>query len=111
MSRYIYYLSRALSLLIVIYYIFYFGSGPTPIFSSSPVPQVMAVLIVAALALLAWKIPMMGGVIYLLFGFRYFVMTTDNTSSSYWLLGVFFLTGVLFILEGYLKMKRQESLR
>jgi hypothetical protein len=111
MSRYIYYLSRALSVLIILYYIFYFGSGPTPVFSSSPVPHIMSALIVVAIALIAWKIPMMGGVIYLLFGFRYFVMTTDNVAQSYYLFGVFVFTGILFIIEGYLRMKRQESIR
>jgi hypothetical protein len=101
MNRSLFYLARALSLCIVVFFAFFLSESTLPPFRQN-YPLILA-LIVLGISICAWYIPMMGGVLFLLFGIRYFLMISnpDNWTPSLWLLAAFMVTGVLFMWEGY----------
>jgi hypothetical protein len=103
MQKILFYLARALTLAIMIYIIFFISNSPPPGFAGPyTTAHWLLILIVVGISIAAWKLPMMGGVLFLIFGFRFFIMIArpGNTTPGLLILGVFMLTAVLFIWEG-----------
>jgi len=106
MKKILFYLSRALSVVCVIYMMFFINLSPPPGFEGPwSTAHVILMLILLAISITAWKLPIMGGVLFFIFGFRFYIMIAppDNATPGLIILGVLMLTAALFIWEGYLR--------
>jgi hypothetical protein len=104
MIRIISYLSRTLSVVIIIFFAFFLTARTSPVFGGNQgLINELLTLIVIGITIAAWRIPMMGGVLFVMFGVRYFVMIAipGDLSPDLMVLGILVLTGILFMWEGY----------
>ena len=111
MQKVLFYLSRALTIVIVIYMMFFINITPPPgfegLFSTG---HILLFLVALGISIAAWKLPMMGGVLFIIFGFRFYIMIArpDNTAPGLIILSVLMLTAALFIWEGYLRNQKEN---
>jgi len=105
MSKIPFYLARLLSISIVIFFAFFLTPSTLPAFGDNF--SLILALIVLAITISAWFIPMLGGVLFLLFGARYFIMIAQpgDLTPALLVLTLFLVTGGLFMWEGYLTKK------
>ncbi|NMC27956.1 MAG: hypothetical protein GYA42_07385 [Syntrophomonadaceae bacterium] len=96
-----FYLARILSVSIVVFFAFFLAPATLPAFGDKF--SLILALIVLAITISAWYIPMLGGLLFVLFGVRYFIMIArpGELTPALLLLTVFLLTGGLFMWEGY----------
>ena len=101
MEKFLFYLARALTMAIAVFFAFFLTEATLPAFREEY--TIILTLFVFGIGLTAWFIPMMGGVLLVLFGLRYFVMIAQpgDLTPALLVLGVFLITGALFIWEGY----------
>lgn len=112
MQKILFYLARALTIVNVIYIVFYISLNPPPGFEGTySTAHVLLTLLVIGISIAAWKLPMMGGVLYFIFGFRFYIMIArpGNATPGLVILGVLMLTAALFIWEGYLRNQQENA--
>jgi|GEM_PF-1023456 len=112
MQKILFYLSRALTIVIVIYIMFFINLTPPPGFAGLfSTAHILLLLVVLGISIAAWKLPMMGGVLFFIFGFRFYIMIArpDNATPGLIILGVLMLTAALFIWEGYLRNQQGNA--
>ena len=74
MIKIITYAARILSIIIIIFFAFFLTARNAPVLGDLSLIREIFTLIVTGITIVAWRIPMMGGVLFLLFGVRYFIM-------------------------------------
>ena len=112
MIKIITYAARILSIIIIVFFAFFLTARNAPVLGDLSLIREIFTLIVTGITIVAWRIPMMGGVLFLLFGIRYFIMIArpGDINSALMIMGLFILTGVLFMWEGYHTNKGNKPL-
>lgn len=110
MNKTVFYLARALSIVIVLFFAFFLTAATLPTFGANY--SIILTIIVFCFSVVAWYIPMMGGLLLVLFGIRYFIMIAHpgNLTPALLILGLFLLTGGLFMWEGYKTQKGNKPI-
>lgn len=105
MKKFIYYLPRALSILIVAFFALFILEGFGPDFSwQDSVAHLVLTLGVLAVTIIAWTSPKIGGWFFLIFGIVYLTDVFESQMLTALLVGgVPLLTGILFLIEGFKK--------
>lgn len=104
MKKIIYYLPRALSILVVGFFAIFIleGFGPEFTWRDSLMHGLLA-LAVLIITLASWKWPKIGGWIFIVFGLRYLL---SASGLQWWLFiigGIPLIVGILFLIEGFKK--------
>jgi hypothetical protein len=110
MQKILFYVSRALTAVILIYTMFFIDLTPPPAvdgpFSTT---HILLFLIVLGISIAAWKLPMMGGVLFFIFAVRFYIMIANgNPHSSLIIVSILLFTAALFIWEGYLRNQKEN---
>jgi type II secretory pathway component PulF len=107
MKKFIYYLPRVLAVLIVAFLAVFILEGFGPEFSwQASLSHAILTLVVLAVTVVSWKWPKIGGWVFALFGVMYlFRASGENWVSGLVLGGLPLLIGVLFLVEGFKKVK------
>ncbi len=105
MKNFIYYLPRALAILIVVFFSIFILEGFSPEFGwIDSLMHLLVALVALGATIIAWKWPKIGGWIFIIFGLLFLSMAFR---SQYWggliIGGVPLLTGILFLIEGFRK--------
>lgn len=107
MKKFIYYLPRVLSILIIAFFAMFILEGLSPEFNwQDSLAHLVLALVVLLITIAAWKWPKIGGWFFFLFGLKYLLDVFDTE----WLNGLIvggipLLTGILFLIEGFRKQK------
>lgn len=105
MKKFLFWLPRALTILIVAFFAMFVleGFGPDFGWQDSVAHGVLA-LVALAVAIIAWKKPKIGSWFFVAFGIYYLLMAFKSWEWTGLLVGgVPLLTGVLFLVEGFRK--------
>ncbi len=111
MQKVLFFLSRALTIVVLIYIMFFINLTPPPGFEGLfTTTHILLFLVALGISIAAWKLPMMGGVLFFIFGFRFYIMIArpDNATPGLIVLSVLMLTAALFIWEGYLRNQQKN---
>ena len=106
MNKFIYYLPRILTILIVAFMAMFILEGFSPGFGwQDSLMHLLVTLIALGATILAWKRPQIGGWIFVLLGLRFLLMIFREQSwtNSIIIGGIPLLTGILFLTEGFRK--------
>ncbi len=108
MEKFIYFLPRVLSILIVSFFAVFILEGFSPEFGwQDSLMHLLVALIALGAAIVAWKWPKIGGWIFVLLGLKYLLMIFN---SQWWngliIGGIPLSTGILFLVEGFKKNKK-----
>ncbi len=106
MKNFIYYLPRALAILIVAFLSIFILEGFSPEFGwQDSLMHLLVALVALGAAIVAWKWPKIGGWVFVLFGLKYLLSVAPHAQTWSGLIigGVPLLTGVLFLVEGFRK--------
>jgi hypothetical protein len=84
-------------------------SPPPGLTSPYSTAHLLLIILVLGISAAAWKIPMMGGVLFFIFGLRFYVMVANASPKllGFAILSVMMLTAILFIGEGYLRSRME----
>ena len=101
MKKFIHYLPRVLSVIIVCFLAAFILEGFGPDFTwMDSLMHLVLTLVVLAITILAWKKPKIGGWIFIAIGILYLIMVFKN---QFWggliISGVPLLTGILFLVD------------
>lgn len=112
MIRIISYVSRTLSVVLIIFFAFFLTARTSPVLGDQALIRELFTLIIIGITIAAWRIPMMGGLIFVLFGIRYFIMIArpGDLNPALIILTVFAVTGILFMVEGYYTNKGNKPI-
>ena len=108
MKKFLYYLPRILSILLVGFFALFILEGFSPEFGwQSGVAHAVLALVVGLVTAAAWKRPKIGGWVFMAMGLWYY---WSSIIRSGWYGGLFLgsvpiLIGVLFLVEGFRKKK------
>jgi hypothetical protein len=103
-KKIIYYLSRGLTVLIVLFFAVFILEGFDPEFGwPDALSHFFTALIVLAITITAWKWPKIGGAIFIVLGLGLMVFLHPWWWNGLAIGGLPFLSGVLFLIEGYQK--------
>jgi len=110
MPKILFYLARILSFCLVIFFAFFLSPATLPAFGDKF--SLILALIVLAITISALYIPMLGGLLFILFGVRYFIMIAQpgDLAPALSLFTVFLVTGGLFMWEGYRTKKGNKPI-
>lgn len=110
MPKILVYLARILSVSIVVFFAFFLTPTTLPAFGDQF--SLILALIVLAITISAWYIPALGGLLFILFGIRYFIMIArpGDLAPALLLLSVFLFTGGLFMWEGFRTKKGNKPI-
>jgi hypothetical protein len=106
MKKFIYYLPRALAILIVVFFSIFIFEGFSPEFGwQDSLMHLFVALFALGAAIVAWKWPKVGGWIFVLLGFKYLliIFTSQGLWNGVIIGGVPLITGILFLVEGFRK--------
>lgn len=103
MKKFIYYLPRVLSILIVCFFAMFILEGIGPDFGwQDSLMHALLTLIVLTVVIVSWKKPKIGGWFFIIFSIWYLWKIFD---SQWWgglfISGVFLTTGILFLIQGF----------
>jgi uncharacterized membrane protein SirB2 len=112
MQKFIYYLPRILSILIVSFLALFILEGFSPEFSwQDSLYHLIITLIVLGGTILAWKRPKIGGWIFILLGLLIYLNTIFR--QQWWggiiIGGIPLLTGILFLMERFRKSNKNKE--
>jgi len=112
MNKFIYYLSRILTILIVAFLAMFILEGFSPGFGwQDSLMHLLMTLIALGGTILAWKRPKIGGWIFALLGLG--LMHLLFFRQQWWngiiVGGIFLLTGILFLIEGFRKSNKNKE--
>jgi hypothetical protein len=114
MKKFIYYLPRALAILIVAFLSIFILEGFGPEYGwQDSLMHLLVALVTLGAAITAWKWPKIGGWFFILFGLKFLLpMVFYNAQPWIGLIidGVPLLTGILFLVEGFRKNKKEKNL-
>ncbi|MCX5780206.1 MAG: hypothetical protein NTV45_05205 [Firmicutes bacterium] len=112
MIKIISYVSRLLSVVLIIFFAFFLTARTSPVLGDQALIRELFTVIIVGITIAAWRIPMMGGLIFILFGIRYFVMIArpGDLNPALILLALFAVTGILFMVEGYYTNKGNKPI-
>ncbi|MFA5024656.1 MAG: hypothetical protein WC523_06945 [Patescibacteria group bacterium] len=111
MNKIIYYLSRAISILLVAFFAVFIleGFGPGSKWQNA-LSHVVMTLIVLAITIVAWKWPKIGGFIFIALGIFFCIFFHASWWSGLIMSAAPLLLGVLFLVEGFsLKSTNSKS--
>jgi hypothetical protein len=104
MKKFIYYLPRILTILIVSFLALFILEGFSPEFSwQDSLMHLLMALIALGATIVAWKWPKIGGWIFVLLGLKFLLMIFREPSWNNGMIigGIPLLTGILFVIEGF----------
>jgi hypothetical protein len=104
MKKFIYYLPRILSILIVSFLALFILEGFSPGFGwQDSLMHLLMALIALGATIVAWKWPKIGGWIFVLLGLKFLLMIFREPSWNNGMIigGILLLTGILFVIEGF----------
>jgi hypothetical protein len=108
MNKIIYWLPRALAILIVAFFSIFILEGFGPEFSwMDSLMHFLVALVFVGVTILAWKLPKIGSWLFIIFGI-YYALSIYSLAQWWTVLivgGVPLLAGVLFLIEGFKKNK------
>jgi hypothetical protein len=103
MNKFIHYLPRVLSILIVCFFAIFILEGFGSVFSwKDSLMHGLLALVVLVLTVISWKWPKIGGWIFIIMGIRF--LSGVFSSSWWWSLiigGTPLITGILFLIQGF----------
>jgi type II secretory pathway component PulF len=106
MKKIIYYLPRALAILIVAFLSIFILEGFGPEYGwQDSLMHLLVALIALGAAIAAWKWPKIGGWIFVLLGLKYLliIFTPQGLWNGAIIGGIPLITGILFLIEGFRK--------
>lgn len=111
MKKFIYYLPRILTILIVVFMAIFILEGFSPGFGwQDSLMHLLMTLIALGATILAWKRPKIGGWIFVLLGLKYLLLIFRQ---QWWngiiVGGILLLTGILFLMEGFRKSNKNKE--
>jgi hypothetical protein len=111
MKKFIYYLPRILTILIVVFMAMFILEGFSPGFGwQDSLMHLLMTLIALGATILAWKRPKIGGWIFVLLGLKYLLLIFRQ---QWWngiiVGGILLLTGILFLIEGFRKSNKNKE--
>jgi len=113
MKKFIYYLPRSLSILIVAFLAMFILEGFSPEFGwQDSLMHLLMALIALGATILAWKRPMIGGWIFILLGlgFMYLLLIVRQLWWNGIIIGgIHLLTGILFLSEKFRKNNKDKE--
>ncbi|MCJ7789410.1 MAG: hypothetical protein MUP69_04370 [Candidatus Atribacteria bacterium] len=104
MKKFIYYLPRILSILIVSFLALFILEGFSPGFGwQDSLMHLLMALIALGATIVAWKWPKIGGWIFVLLGLKFLLMIFREPSWNNGMIigGIPLLIGILFVIEGF----------
>ena len=107
MKNFLYYVPRALAIIIVAFFGIFILEGFSPQFGwMDSFMHLMLALAALGATIIAWKKPKIGCWIFILFGAWFLITNFDNHWRDGLIIGgVPLLTGILFLIEGFKKNK------
>jgi uncharacterized membrane protein YkgB len=106
MKKIIYYSARVLSILIFVFFSLFILEAFDPAFGIyAGMTHLLMALAVLLVLVVAWKWPRVGGWFFAASGV-YGLFFLRPAPSSFIIEGIFFLTGLLFLIEGFLPDKK-----
>jgi hypothetical protein len=113
MKKFIYYLPRILTILIVAFLAMFILEGFSPGFGwQDSLMHLLMALIALGATILAWKRPQIGGWIFVLFGLGLMYLLLIFR-QQWWngiiVGGILLLTGILFLTEGFRKSNKNKE--
>ena len=112
MEKFIYYLPRALAILIVAFLSIFILEGFGPEYGwQDSLMHLLVALVALGAAIAAWKWPKIGGWVFILFGLKFLLPMALYAQPWSGLIigGVPLLTGILFLVEGFRKNKKEKN--
>ncbi len=102
MKKIIYYLSRVISVLLIIFFAIFIleGFGPEARWQDA-LSHVIMTMIVLAITIVAWKQPKIGGFFFIALGIFFYMFFHTSWWSGLIMSTTPFLLGILFLIEGF----------
>lgn len=106
MKKFIYYLPRLLSVVLVIFFALFIAEGFSLDFSwVDSLYHLILTLVVVAIAIIAWKKPNIGGWIFVVLGIFFMIFFSNPISNGLIIGSVPLVIGILFLIEAYKKQR------
>lgn len=109
MQKLLFYLPRGMSILLVLFFAAFITEGFAAEFGwQDSLMHLVTALLTLGMTFIAWKWPLIGGLIFFLFSIKYFLLifSPGNLPASLIIGCTFMVTGILFMGEGYLHSRR-----
>ncbi len=104
MKKFIHYLPRILSIILIIFFALFIAEGFNPTFSwADSLYHLIITLVVLIITIIAWKKPKIGGWIFVVLGIFFMVFFSKPISNGLMIGSVPLVIGILFLIEEYNK--------